>query len=276
MVQSSPPVGEITIVNLSSAGSDSAGSNVKVSAREFDISGKFFARDISFGKFIIGGHYQVTRYELDNLNADKNLHVLELPITLLRQKNEWTYITRLSPGLHSDFDELDSNDLLVTARFVATKKRSENLTWVIGAAVDRSFGDTMLYPVIGAQYWPSQRTLFKLVLPRLEIRHALSSKTILFWHLKPSGGKWNVTVKNMNKDFNVTTDAVRTSLGAEINLSDFGWLKVEAGREVNRSIELVDEAGFPPGVVNTVFGRTFGSSSLACAQDITVLIDYSS
>ncbi len=243
LLPSTPPMAKIGFTTTASAQVENRTNNAEISAHELDASANFASHEFSSVKLVFGAHYKFTRYNLDNLNADKDLYVIEVPIRFIRQFGKWNVITNVTPGIHSDFEEIDDDDFTVTGLLRASYQQSDETSWVVGVGVDRSFGDSQAYPVVGIRYAPDEHWRFDLIFPRLSINYALSSRTFFFWNVLPAGDKWDVEVDAIDKEFNVTTKAIRISIGAEINLSEHAWLRIEAGREVNRSIELVNDNG---------------------------------
>ena len=200
-------------------------------------------RELGDASLVFGIDYRMTRLDFDRVAvADRVLHALAVPITYLRRQGDWQYVARLAPGLATDFDGINSSDFTTSGLFRASRRTSEFTEWVVGAGVSRAFGDSTLYPLVGAVLTPNQHWRLALTLPRLEIGYAPSARLGLFANLYPAGGKWHVHADAPDSDFDVTFQAVRLELGAEYHLSAGRWIELALGSETGRSVELVDDS----------------------------------
>lgn len=241
-----PPVMQFNATMIDGAKPDNerVNSDSELSVREIHAQATFAKVDLSFGKLVFGMNYKLNQYEFNNIDAkDRNLHAFDIPISLIIPRDDWLYVGRITPGIHSDFEKMGRDDYVGMGLFQATYKRSNSVSWVMGLGFDRSFGDTQAFPIGGLRYTPNSQWLVNLVFPQLSVNYGPSARYFFFWSAQPSGGKWNIELKSLDRALNVTTKAFRSSVGSQIKLGTKIWLKLEAGIEFGRTIEVVTNNG---------------------------------
>lgn len=213
-------------------------------ANELELLGVFAATDLANAKLIFGAEFRYTQYNFDSDDADNNeLYELNLPITYITASNRWTHVARVAPGIHTDFEEVDSEDFTVTALYQATYKSSDQLSWVMGAGVNHQFGEAQAFPIVGAIYRPTDKLLLNLVLPQLEAIYI--AKESWLWHLSlaPTGRSWNVQDETSEKDVDIVTSEFRVSAGTTFAINDTLAIRGTVGSVMNRNLEFTLDSG---------------------------------
>ena len=220
--------------------------DAEVGYRELTAEFPFLKRDLGDGKLLVGVDYKYTSYDISGGDVkDTKLHAFKVPFTYIRQtqSKKWNYIVRLSPGAHTDGENMSSDDYVLLGIVRAEYLQSQDTTWVVGIVVDRTFGDTKPFPLVGVEYAPNNNWHLGLVLPNPQISYTPSPTSHYFVAAKPGGGKWNVHSDRRNEDYNFTAQGIRTSLGAEFKVTKIGWLRIEAGKVFGQNFEFEDKNG---------------------------------
>jgi len=242
-VPQQPPQLQLGYYQVSDASLEQVPGSGEFTIKETHLSGKLGKKETPLGTLLIGANYQQHRFELASNYTSRTLHQLALPVTLVNKSDQWTIVSQVAPSLNTDFEELDKDDYTTTALLRAAYHHSDTTTWVAGAAFDRSFGDSQLYPVLGVNYTPNNNWLLQLTLPRMVVKYMPRPRTIIYWQAQPNGNKWNVDVPAINRSINITTKAIRSGIGIEFNITQQWWIKAEAGREFNRNLETINDGG---------------------------------
>lgn len=236
---------ELNFSQASDAEIENVGSPApELSAQEVELKASFAAWDIDGGKLVLGNHTRYTQYQFSAANIeDKDLYEIYFPLSYIQKSGSWTHIGRLSLGLSSDFEELDQEDLVVSALYRGLYKSSAKLDWVLGLGLNRNFGDSQVFPLLGANYQASEQWRFELVLPQIKISYKPQARLLYFFQLKPNGRKWNVEDEQSGNDVDITTKEIRTSLGVSYQSTKSLRLSAELGQLFARSIEVSDING---------------------------------
>jgi Domain of unknown function (DUF6268) len=190
----------------------------------------------------VGGAFQVNTWCFDDDRIDGvELYKIKVPLVAGFDATDDILVTLgLTPGIHSDLEDVDGDDFRVDGMAFGTYVYSPELHFVLGAALGEEFGDPELYPLFGVWWQATDELLLNLVFPRPRVSYAFSEDFRLFVAGEPAGGEWNVDSDVGEVD--VQQKGWRTGIGGEYQVTDGGWLYVMAGREVDRELQVaVDE-----------------------------------
>lgn len=128
-----------------------------------------------------------------------NLDPHDLRFALLAQRplGGGTLLARFAPGFAvssnvvSDID-FGREDFSLDAALAWRRPRSATSAWLVGAAVDRRFGRTAAYPLLGLEFRPNPRLTLAAVLPEPWLVHEPAAR--LWWgmSLAPAGNRWRI------------------------------------------------------------------------------------
>ncbi len=192
------------------------------------------------------------RYRLDTLDFGGrdlpfantlDLHRLEVPFNLWVDASErWNLWFRASPGLYSDFEDIDSNDFTFSALALGSYQWTDTLSIAVGGYFSRDLGSARLLPAAGFIWKPDPHWSLALTVPRVELAYAPTRDWLLAARAYPSGGGWNISGVEGTDNADLNLSSVRAGLGVERRLFGKVWGAVDAGWQFGQELEL-DGAG---------------------------------
>lgn len=191
---------------------------------------------IGFG---IGAGFQANVWEPDDSNLDElDLYKAKLPVFFsFRAADSLIVGLNATPGIHSDFEDVDEDDFRVDGSAAFTYVASSSLQLSLGAAFGEEFGDPEAYPIGGVRWQATKSLLFDLVFPRPRIHYAITDGFRVYAFAEPTGGEWNVGDSDAVQ-VDVQQKGVRAGAGVEIGLGSRSWLYVAGGVEAERELQL--------------------------------------
>ncbi|QQL44117.1 DUF6268 family outer membrane beta-barrel protein [Sulfuriroseicoccus oceanibius] len=221
--------------------SDVEGASMKY--QEASVSGNFPILMNDQVKFTGGVRYRYNQVDFGQApvpfgNETLDLHRIELPFNVwVDQSERWKWWFSVQPGLASDFESIDFDDMTVTALALASYKVSDTLKVAFGGYYSHDLGEARLLPAIGAIYRPNKNWMLALTVPRGEIAYAPTRDWLIAVRAYPSGGGWNVsTPGDKDRDFNYAS--VKAGIGVDRRLSGRFWGYVEGGVRFAQNVEL--------------------------------------
>ena len=142
--------------------------------------------------------YSYHEYDIAGLSgATLDAHDVRLPVVARWALPAGTAVAHLGAGFATSSNvinrlKFESNDLVLDVAGAWMSPRTGGRAWVAGAAVDRRFGATRWYPLLGIDYRPDERWRLTLVLPEPVIVHRPAPRW--WWGLRvaPSGNRWRM------------------------------------------------------------------------------------
>lgn len=186
----------------------------------------------------VGGAFQANVWDFDNNNIDDlDLYKVKLPVTGTFDAYENTTVSvSLTPGIHSDFKKVTSDDFRLEALAVGNYTASETLKYRLGLAYAEDLGDPQVFPVGGVIWQATEELRLDLVFPAPRITYALTSDLRFYVAGEMAGGEWNVG--DTDQDIDVRQEGFRLGAGAEFQVVENGWLFATVGQEVNRTVSV--------------------------------------
>jgi hypothetical protein len=181
---------------------------------------------------------------LHSLSLD--LHRLDIPINAwVDLSDRWKLWLRLQPGLYSDFDNLSSEDFMLTSLALFSYRWSEWLKIAFGAFYSRETGDERILPALGLIIEPGPHWSLALTFPRMELAYAPTPDWLISARAVLSGGGWNITdPAGSTTDVDLNFQSVRIGLGVDRRLAAGPWWAyVDAGVQLAQEIE-IEGAGY--------------------------------
>ncbi len=190
--------------------------------------------------FAVGGQFQVDVWSPDTSRIENlELYKVKVPVIVdFDVMQDLSMAVGATPGIHSDFEEVDSDDWRVDGTALLSWVVSDELVVLAGAGIGEEFGDVEGYPMGGVRWTTNDAWLIDLFFPRPRVQWALSDGFHLYAFGEPSGGEWNVGDRDAQVD--IQQKGYRAGVGMEFGLgeSNTTWLYLAAGVEGNRELQL--------------------------------------
>lgn len=184
-----------------------------------------------------------TRYAFDVDAADFDdltTHSVRLPLRLnYRGLPGWTLLASATPGLSTDFDGVNSDDLVMGALFLANRPLSPSLTLSAGAGYSQAFGTSRGFPALGATWQPREDFRVELIFPRPRVLYTAAPSLDLFAVFEPGGDQWNIRDQGRSRD--LALEEYRAGVGFEWRRGSRLALVALAGAALERQLDLRDD-----------------------------------
>lgn len=169
-----------------------------------------------------------------------DLHRIDIPFNVWADLGErWKLWLRLQPGWYSDFENVDSEDFMLTSLGVFSYQWTDWLKVAFGAFYSRETGEERILPALGFIIEPGPHWSLALTFPRVELAYAPTPDWLFTGRAILSGGGWNITdPAGGAEDVDLNFQAVRLGLGADRRIFGNWWAYLEGGMQVAQQIEL--------------------------------------
>lgn len=189
--------------------------------------------------FAIGAGFQANVWEPDDSRIEEvDLYKAKIPVFLdFEVTQNWILGLNATPGIHSDFEDVDEDDFRVEGSGVITYIVNPKLRLSAGAAFGEEFGEAQAYPVGGVWWQPTSYLLLDLIFPRPRIQLSPFEKLRLFVFGEPAGGEWNVGDSDRTQ-VDIEQKGLRAGGGIEFGIGESSWFYVAGGVEVERELQI--------------------------------------
>ena len=205
-------------------------------------------------EFSTGVHYSLRAIDApETARLPESLQTLSVNLGgEYHASNVLTLGFRVSPGVSSDFESFDTNDIRVPVALHATYQMSKKLSLLGGIAYTGQNHSFPVLPVIGVLYMPAEQWGLALGFPRTGVIYKPNRKSDFFVGGEFSGGEYRLHDSSMGADI-ISYRDYRALAGAEIKLFPFVRLGIAGGYafsrkfvfyEGNRSNINLDDAPF--------------------------------
>lgn len=227
------------------ADADFSGGAGSVSQREGGIEGNVPVLDRGGFRLTAGVKYRWNQlrfseveHPLDSRTLD--LHRVDVPFNAWVDLNpRWKLWARLQPGWYSDFDDVSSDDFILTSLALLSYRWSDTVKIAFGAYYSRDLGEERVLPAAGFIFEPDPRWSIALTFPRVELVHAPSPDWLLTGRAVLSGAGWNITDPSGGQaDVDLNYRSVRAGIGIDRRLSGPWWAYLDAGVQFAQEIEI--------------------------------------
>ncbi len=198
----------------------------------------------------LGFNYQYTRYEYSGISSrNRDLHHLQLPVRLEHSRADRRVSAYLAPGIATssnvfkDFLNRGSADDWYLSGAVEARFGRPSQQWLLGAAYDRSFGESRFYPILGLRSSPHHNLDVRLAFPVSGIAWRHSGRSTLTGRVMPAGFEWHVVTDDFANEFNYRVEGVRTQLNWTHRIHENWSVDVSAAYESDRHHDFVDSLG---------------------------------
>lgn len=168
------------------------------------------------------------------------LHRVDIPFNVWADLNErWKLWVRLSPGLYSDFDDVGSDDFILTSLALLSYRWSENVRIAFGAFYSKDLGEERVLPALGAIFEPNPHWYLALTFPRIELAYAPNEDWLFSGRAVLNGSGWNISNPGgPGPDVDLNYRMIRAGIGIDRRLNGPLWAYLDAGVQVGQEIEL--------------------------------------
>lgn len=232
-----------------------------------DHEGDVTMREASVGlgrRFMVSSNLDLSagmRYSTKNIDAPE---ALRLPESLhsvsvsfggeYRIRDDLMLGLMVSPGLSSDFKEIDSEDLRMHAGVHALYRLSRRFS-VVGGVAYKGGSEWPVIPIVGLQYQPSEQWAFSLGVPRTAIVFKPQKGMEIFVEGEFSGGgDYELHDASLRAD-SVSYQDYRAVTGFDFPLTRVVRLKLSGGYAFGRKFDFSDGQRDDIKLEATPFGR---------------------
>lgn len=215
--------------------------------------------------------YSYHEYDITALSgATLDAHDLRFPFVAHRPFLTGSLGMHIAPGFATSSNVVNRlrfqpNDLVLDVAAAWTSPRQDGWSWMVGAAIDRRFGEGRAYPLLGVDYRHSERWRLTLVLPEPVIVHRPSPRWWWGMRLAPSGNRWRMLDSKSGERYRLRERSWTVSWLASVALRERLRLVAGLERAFDRRLDVRDGRGqqlrAQPGDTWTVtIGLAFGAS----------------
>ncbi|MEO0996938.1 MAG: hypothetical protein AAFX58_05430 [Pseudomonadota bacterium] len=229
--------------------SDVGGNGVALRGRQQRLRAGFGVTRLGGGDLAIGLDYAYDRFEYDGIaSRDRDLHRLSLPLVWRRESGASALEFALVPSAATSsnvFKNLWSDggrdDFYLTGRVTASRTAGR-WAWHIGAAADRAFGASALYPLVGAERHFGERWHLRLLLPEPALIYSAGDRHEVTLRAYPAGQRWHVVSDDFAADFDYRLRTFRTEAAWRLKLTRRFSVEASAAYDTGRRHEFADDA----------------------------------
>lgn len=184
-----------------------------------------------------------TLFRLNNTNLDDQaMYQVGLPIGLFRIRDDDIRLLSVAPSIHTDGNIYDEGAFSLNVIALWQNGLSQKIGYRWGLAANRLFGRYQAYPVAGVQIRPTAKTELDIGLPFTKFEYNFSERWNTFLNLAPSGGDWRYK-NEQQQSYRLSYSSWILTAGLRYRTFKRLWVSWEAGRSINRHIELTDDDG---------------------------------
>ncbi|MFT5468267.1 MAG: hypothetical protein ACI8UO_003376 [Verrucomicrobiales bacterium] len=168
------------------------------------------------------------------------LHRVDLPINVWADVNDrWKLWVRLQPGVYSDFEDVSSDDFILTSLALLSYRWSDSVKVAFGGFYSKDLGEERALPALGLIIEPSPHWSLALTFPRVELAYSPNEDWLFTGRAVLSGAGWNITDPQGNgADVDLNYRAVSAGIGIDHRLNGPWWAYLDAGVQLAQEIEI--------------------------------------
>lgn len=186
---------------------------------------------------IVGGNL-ITE---DDLPED--LHALDVSIGLLWSWSEaWSTLFQFKPGIHSDFEDIDGDDLMFTGTVLAQRKFGTRNRFGLGITYSDSFGEPEVFPLGLLDWYPTEKWYVEALLPlNVDVGYKISQSISAGVEGKLQGYQYRLTEDRPWDESVLNYREVRIGPFLDATLWGNTHLRLSAGLVTAQEFEVRDE-----------------------------------
>jgi hypothetical protein len=189
-----------------------------------------------------GGSFRLNAWDFDESEVrDVELYKIAASIkaTMFSNPNFGCIVT-LEPGLHTDFDQVGSEDLRLEGSALGVWVASPKLQVIAGLAYSDELGKAQVIPVAGVIWQATERLHVEAVFPSLTTTYAVAEEWRARAAVMAAGGQWSWTYSQPTQDVEIDAQlkAWRAETGIDRMVATDCWLTLKVGYEFARELTL--------------------------------------
>ncbi|MEM7014163.1 MAG: DUF6268 family outer membrane beta-barrel protein, partial [Verrucomicrobiota bacterium] len=163
-----------------------------------------------------------------------DLHRVDVPFNAWADLSErWKLWVRLQPGWYSDFEDVSSDDFILTSLALLSYQWTDSIRIAFGAFYSKDLGEERLLPAAGVIIEPNPHWYLAVTFPRVELAYAPNQDLLIAGRAVLSGAGWNISnPTGFGEDVDLNYKMVRASVGVDHRLTGPWWAYIDAGVQV--------------------------------------------
>ncbi|RBP42380.1 hypothetical protein DES53_10686 [Roseimicrobium gellanilyticum] len=202
---------------------------------------KFGDENLMFGLSL---GYEARGFDLGGeIPIDTDLHVLETQVAVRWQPKDsrWWGLGFVTPGLATDFEDVDGDAFNLTALAIAGYQWSDTLDFAGGVVMTYDLGDVKVYPALGFIWEPSKEFIVQATPPIVAVGWRPVDSWTLALVTYPAGGGWSVG-SGEEEVRQIDLTLWRAALSLEKSVGDHWSFSLRAGVSFGGELELRSES----------------------------------
>ena len=175
-----------------------------------------------------------------------DLYRIDVPFNFWKDINQkWKMWIRLQPGWYSDFDNVNSDDFILTTLALLSYQWTDTTKVAFGAFYSRDLGEAKVLPAVGVIFEPDPHWSFALTFPRLEAVYAPNEDWLFTGRGLLNGAGWNISnPTGAGPDVDLEYKSLQAGIGVDRRISGPWWAYVDGGVQFGQEIKL-EGGGIP-------------------------------
>ncbi|UXD88714.1 hypothetical protein [Thalassolituus hydrocarboniclasticus] len=237
--------GKIAYSHVKTAAADQ-GNEIDKNDLVVEYSRAIYVSDDKHSSMSLGIAVQDTNLYFDEAQLpDMDLVKIKLPLSGSQVLDSGSIVSwTLTPGLHGEADDLSEAESRLEGQAFYIKP-SGNLRWVLGGGFGDQFGETKLFPVLGAIWTASAQTEVTLMFPSLKYKYTTEQKKAYSLSLVPVGSQWTWKAGDLGGNTeagNVSVSGLKLSAGLDWPLANKQVISAELGRITEREFKITRQS----------------------------------
>ena len=172
-----------------------------------------------------------------------NLHVVDLVLGgAVQWDEEWGTFIVLYPGIHSDMDDINGDDIYFSGAALMSYTFSDTFLLSAGLYYDDSFGIPQLLPMLGVQWRICDGLTLDAALPQfLVFAYRVIPELAIGLKFNVEGNQYRLSEGKPWKDTIVKYTQILTGPFVDLYLSDHLVLRIDGGLVTGREFEFRDD-----------------------------------
>lgn len=190
-------------------------------------------------------YYDYIEYDFEtDLAGNIDVHNLQFPLHLSHEGDSGSMTFYVAPGVAVSSNTLreldfDIKDFIVDAGLVWRTDIAAGHNIVVGAVIDRRFGRTALYPLLGTEFEPTDSLRVSLLLPEPVVVYQPAKAFWLGLGVRPAGNRWRIYDRRRNQHWRLREKSWSARIEAAMALRPALWAVAAVSYEWDRELDLL-------------------------------------
>ena len=184
-----------------------------------------------------------------------DLYRVDVPFNFWKDINQkWKLWVSLRPGWYSDFENVNSDDFILTSLALFSYQWTDTTKLAFGAFYSRDLGEERVLPAIGVIYEPDQHWSLAVTFPRLQAVYAPNEDWLFTGRGVLNGSGWNIAnPAGAGPDVQLEYSAIQAGFGIDRRISGPWWAYVDGGVQFGQEIKLEGAVPFEQDLDSAAF-----------------------